>query len=102
MDPRYKHDNDRVCNTGRITKMRHRDVKGADAAAKTAPIGLLHAELPRAFSLFKKTLKCNQVKLSKRRSACIIINTEYEPSSLFWVSPESLRGSGLRYSCSPC
>ena len=57
MDPRYKQDNDQVWNTRRITKMRHRDMKGADAVAKMAPMDLLHAELPRAFNMFKKNFE---------------------------------------------
>lgn len=30
-------------------------MQGADAVAKMAPTDLLHAELPRAFNLFKKS-----------------------------------------------
>ena len=37
--------------------MRHRDMKGADAVAKMAPMDLLHAELPRAFNMFKKNFE---------------------------------------------
>lgn len=42
---------------GELPKFMQGDMQGADAVAKMAPTDLLHAELPRAFNLFKKKLR---------------------------------------------